>query len=86
MNPWVKNPSAAKNPGPYREGDRVTFRFGTADAEGTVVEDRGNLGVGGRRLYGIVFRLDDVSEELYVELPPEDLRALPVNSGDGSAE
>ena len=47
MNPWLKDPWLEKNPGPFREGDRVRFPFGTAEVEGTVVEDRGNLGVGG---------------------------------------
>lgn len=86
MNPYVKNPWAAKNPGPYREGDRVVFRFGTVDAQGTVVEDRGNLGGGGRRLYGVKFRVDDVSDEMYTEVLAEDLRPVPAPSPDGSAE
>jgi hypothetical protein len=89
MNPWVKNPWAIQNPGPYREGDRVRFLFGTAKAEGVIVEDRGNLGVNEARLYGIKFRLDDVSDEMYIELPIEDFELIPPatpSSGNGQAE
>jgi hypothetical protein len=71
MNPWMKDPWLEKNPGPFREGDRVSFQFGTAQVEGTVVEDRGNLGVGGKRLYGVTFRADDVSDPLYTEMEAE---------------
>jgi hypothetical protein len=73
MNPWMRNPWVEKHPGPFREGDRVRFRFGAAEVEGTVVEDRGNLGVGGRRLYGVRFELDDVSGPLYTEVEAENL-------------
>jgi hypothetical protein len=86
MNPWLKNPWAMKNPGPYREGDRVRFRFGTVPVEGVIVEDRGNLGGGGRRLYGVKFRPDEVSDEIYLELPVEDLEPIPPTappSGNG---
>lgn len=74
MNPWVKNPWAATHPGPYREGDRVRFHFGGVEVEGTVIEDRGNLGIGGKRLYGVRFWADDDSEGLYLELAAEDLK------------
>jgi hypothetical protein len=76
MNPWLKNPWATQNPGPHREGDRVRFQWGTSLVEGVIVEDRGNLGGGGRRLYGIKFRIDNVSDEMYIELPVEDFHPL----------
>ena len=40
-----------KTPPPnYRVGDRVRFHFPSQTAEGVIVEYRGGLGVGGRRL------------------------------------
>ena len=62
MNPWIW-----KNPGPFRVGDRVRMPFGGGSIEVTIVEDRGNLGAGGKRVYGIRFRVDDVSDEIYTE-------------------
>jgi hypothetical protein len=68
INPWT-----LKNPGPFNVGDRVRMPFGTETIEATIVEDRGNLGAGGRRLYGVRFRVDDVTDEVYTERPVEDL-------------
>jgi len=70
-NPWVD-----KHPGPFREGDRVLLRWGGTEVEGVVVEDRGPLGGGGKRLYGVTFRVDDVSDPIYTELAPEKLTLL----------
>jgi hypothetical protein len=67
VNPLVIDPWIWKNPGPFRVGDRVRMPFGTESIEATVVEDRGNLGVGGKRVYGVRFRVDDVSDEIYTE-------------------
>jgi hypothetical protein len=80
-NPWVD-----KNPGPFREGDRVRLLWGYTEVEGTVVEDRGPLGRGGRRLYGVSFRVDDVSDPIYTELPPEDLTLIARDGKPGSAK
>jgi hypothetical protein len=33
----MKNPWVEKNPGPFREGDRVRFPWGTTEVEATVV-------------------------------------------------
>ena len=54
---------------PFRLGDKVTFMFGVSPAIGQIVEYRGPIGVGGRRLWRIEFRLDDVSDGMAVELP-----------------
>jgi hypothetical protein len=84
MNPWLKDPWLEKNPGPFREGDRVRFPFGVIEVEGTVVEDRGNLGVGGKRLYGVTFRADDVSDPLYTEMEAEELKLVTGNGKSGA--
>lgn len=47
MDPSVKNPQALQQPGPYGEGDRVRLLWGVTPVEGIILEDRGNLGVGG---------------------------------------
>jgi len=76
MNPMTFDPWIRKNPGPFRVGDRVAFRFVVSDVEGTIVEDRGNLGHEGRRLYGIEFRMDDVSDAMYTEMDAESLKLV----------
>jgi hypothetical protein len=74
VDPSVKNPAAALNPGPFREGDRVRLLWGVTPVEGTVVEDRGNLGVAGRRLYHVLVQLDDnITEPMVIAAAAEDL-------------
>ena len=58
----------------FRRGDRVEFRFVLSDVQGVVVED---IGVGGRRLYGIKFQFgQEVEEPTYIELPAVRLRKV----------
>ena len=40
----------------FRPGDRVRFEFGVRWVRAVVTED-GPIGVGGRRLYGVEFRV-----------------------------
>ena len=56
----------------FRNGDSVRFRLGTRQVEGRVKEDRGPIGIHGRRLYLVVF---DVGGEAasQIELPPDQL-------------
>lgn len=75
MNDWVMARWLAKHPGPNKVGDRVRFRFGLRDVEGVIVEDRGNLGVGGRRLYGIKWQMDEWNEG-YIELSPDEFQLV----------
>ncbi len=55
-------------------GDRVMFHMVSTDVVGTVVEDRGPIGVGGRRLLRL--RLDPkyVGFGQELEMPAEELR------------
>ena len=55
-------------------GGRVRFRFGGRQVTGVIVEDRGPIGVGGRRLYTVRARLDSTVESTF-EIPAHDLRA-----------
>jgi hypothetical protein len=56
----------------FRVGDKVKFTYVTIPVIGEVKEDRGNLGVNGRRLYGIWYALPD-TEPSYTEIPEEEL-------------
>ena len=73
INPLVIDPWIWKNPGPFRVGDRVRIPFGSVQVEATVIEDHSNLGEGGKRLYRLVFLVDDVSGEMYTTRPVDDL-------------
>jgi hypothetical protein len=76
MDPSVKNPQALLNPGPYGEGDRVRLLWGLTPVDAVIVEDRGNLGVGGTRLYRVRFQVDDITEPIETSLPAGDLTLL----------
>ncbi len=71
MDPWVRNPQADREPGPFREGDKVSFAYGSTVLVGTIVEDRGNLGYQRRRLYDIRVPQQDVPEDMEIELPAD---------------
>jgi hypothetical protein len=75
FNDWVMARWWAKHPGPNKVGDRVRFRFGLTDVDGVIVEDRGNLGGGGKRLYGITFQFGE-SPDKYIELAPDDYEVI----------
>ena len=83
MNPLVIDPWIAKNPGPFRVGDRVSYENMGRRVEGIIVEDRGNLGIGGMRMYGLRVRQDEWNE-IYTERQVDDLvlvEAAPVPNG-----
>jgi hypothetical protein len=73
MNPLMHVPD--KTPGKFRVGDRVRLRHGFPGLIAEVVEDRGRIGVGGRRLYAVKLRLDEWNE-LVTERPEESLEAI----------
>ncbi len=70
VHPVVRNPVRSKG---LPEGTRVKFQFGPYSREGTIVEDRGHLGGGGRRLYGIQFEMEG---ERYIELSPDEFTVI----------
>ena len=39
----------------FKKGDTVVFDFSKAEIVGVIEEDRGEIGVGGRRLYRVIF-------------------------------
>lgn len=65
----VKDPDAR-----FRVGDWVAFLYGPRLVLGQVIEDRGLLGLKGRRLYGV--RLEQpLAESSYIEIPEDELDA-----------
>jgi len=69
MNPYLPIPNL--KPGRFRVGDRVHLLVGWRDLEGEIVEDRGNLGVGGKRLYSVRIKPDEWNELLVPYLEDE---------------
>lgn len=55
-------------------GSKVKFIFGLSEVTGTVIEDRGELGVGGRRLLRVRFEIEGAGEPFETEIPAEDVR------------
>ncbi|MGL6094674.1 MAG: hypothetical protein ACRC7O_02585 [Fimbriiglobus sp.] len=58
-------------PARYQVGDPVLMTWGHRPTPVVVTEDRGCLGIGGRRLYQI--RLDVFPEPIVLELPEDEL-------------
>jgi hypothetical protein len=56
-------------------GSRVKFVFGIDEVTATVVEDRGNVGIGGRRLLRVRLDIPDTSEPIELEIPADDVKA-----------
>jgi hypothetical protein len=73
VNPLMHVPD--KTLGKFRVGDRVRIRHGFRGMIAEVVEDRGRIGVGGRRLCAVKMRLDEWNEQS-TELPEDSLEAL----------
>ena len=61
----------------YHKGDLVEFQFGTRFLQGWIKEDRGPIGVKGRRLYLVEFQFgqDSISPSR-IELPAEHLQLV----------
>lgn len=66
----------------FRRGQLVTFLFGTRPTQGVVKEDRGPIGLKGRVLCLIEFRLEGGDHASHIELPAERLTevAAPVTT------
>jgi hypothetical protein len=60
-----------------RVGDEVAFDVGGGrTGTGTVVEDRGHIGVGGRRLVRVRIEMGPGVEPMFTELPDEALSVV----------
>jgi hypothetical protein len=60
---------------PFAVGTRVRLSFGGRDVVGTVVEDRGPVGMGGRWLLRVRIEIEGTSEPIELEMPAADLNA-----------
>jgi len=61
----------------FRVGDKVKFQFGVGIVNATILEDRGEIGVGGRRLYRVFVPRDP--DPMEFEVPGEVLQ--PASAG-----
>lgn len=62
---------------PARVGDMVAFDYGGGlTVTGKVVEDRGHIGVGGRRLVRVRVEIELDAEPMFIELPDEALMVV----------
>jgi hypothetical protein len=55
-------------------GSKVKLTFGGREVVATVIEDRGPLGVGGRRLLRVRLDIEAGGEPIEFELPAADVR------------
>jgi hypothetical protein len=62
-------------------GDRIEVLFGVNWVPAIVVEDRGNLGVGGRRILGVQQSVPADEEMGPYEVPEEFVRKLAASAG-----
>lgn len=65
---------ATRRPRQLRVGDQVRFALGGHRVVGTIVEDRGLIGAGGKRLFVVRAQLEAAGESVF-ELPADELRA-----------
>jgi hypothetical protein len=68
--------SKSKRQPAFRVGDRVRFNLGKRRVSGVVMEDRGAIGVQGRRLFQVDIPLDPF-EPMTLELPESEMEAIP---------
>jgi hypothetical protein len=74
MNPLLQVPGQV--PGKFRVGQRVRLKHGFGGIMiGEVIEDRGPIGVRGRRLYSVKLRVDPWNEHTS-EYPEESLELV----------
>ena len=57
---------------PLKRGDHVRIQFGYAPVEGIITEERGPIGIGGRRLYTVEFEFG-VEEPYRIDLPADEI-------------
>jgi hypothetical protein len=53
----------------FRVGDRVVLHVGRNDLLAQIIEDRGNLGVDGGRIFRVAVSFDDDAEPSEFEVP-----------------
>ena len=74
--PEIMPRRAAKAKHTLHVGSKVRLTFGVSRVTAVVVEDRGNVGAGGRHLWRVRLEIADTSEPIELEMPAEGLTAL----------
>jgi hypothetical protein len=59
----------------FHMGDRVRFQLGIRSVQGVVKEDRGAIGIKGRRLYRVEFR-EELQSPSQIELAADQLQPV----------
>jgi hypothetical protein len=59
----------------FKIGDRVSVQLGSRTSPGTIVEDRGLLGFGGRRLFRVKVDFDPPNVT-FIEMPEDELKPV----------
>lgn len=67
-------------PGRFRVGDRARVKYAFPGAIAEILEDRGPLGVGGRRFYYVRLTREDM-EDMQLDWPEDEL--IPTEHSDG---
>ncbi len=80
MGPRTQNQKPS-NRSAFKVGDRVRVQLGLQTVLGTIIEDRGFLSSGGRRLYRVKVDFDPPNET-FIELPEDELRPEPQGKHD----
>ena len=60
----------------FKIGDHVRFRSTLLSLEGTITEDRGLLGIGGRRIYQVLVPIT-YSEPMIYEMREDEIELVP---------
>lgn len=77
----MKTKSSQRRKPSITVGKRVSFRIGSSRLRGTVIEDRGRIGKGGRRILRIRLLSDGIETDDSVEMPQEELVAARTSNG-----
>jgi hypothetical protein len=67
---------SGNNKGGSQIGDAVSFDYGGLTIVGRVVEDRGPIGVGGRRLFRVRVEMEAGADPTFIELPETALSVI----------
>ena len=67
--------NSTRSHSPFHVGDQVQIDFGRRKLTGTIVEDRGAIGVRGRHLFSVSVPIDPF-DPMLVEVPDDEIEAL----------
>lgn len=62
-----------RRPAKFRVGDQIRFDMGASLWDAVIIEDRGKLGVGGRRIWRVRTTSDSPGAKFETEVPEDEL-------------